>query len=105
MSKCINCNNEGPHFVPPSFGDEGFFMCNSENWDRETNASKQTTEMKEEDIINLFCASCKHFMPINDDLMGDLSQCRRHAPYAHTASGWPGTYAGNWCGDHEKEEP
>ena len=27
MSKCINCGEEGPHFVPPGGGDPGFFMC------------------------------------------------------------------------------
>ena len=26
-SKCLNCGEKGPHFVPPSFGDAGFFMC------------------------------------------------------------------------------
>lgn len=26
--KCPNgCGEPGPHFVPPSFGDPGFFMC------------------------------------------------------------------------------
>lgn len=25
--KCINCGERGAHFVPPSFGDEGFFTC------------------------------------------------------------------------------
>jgi hypothetical protein len=24
---CMACGEPGPHFVPPSFGDEGFFMC------------------------------------------------------------------------------
>lgn len=25
---CLNgCGEPGPHFVPPSFGDPGFFMC------------------------------------------------------------------------------
>ena len=24
---CSNCGEEGPHFVPPSFGDPGFFIC------------------------------------------------------------------------------
>lgn len=27
MSKCSNCGKEGPHYVPPSLGDEGFFCC------------------------------------------------------------------------------
>lgn len=27
MSKCINCGEEGPHFVPPSLGEPGFFHC------------------------------------------------------------------------------
>ena len=27
-SPCSNCGERtGPHFVPPSFGDRGFFMC------------------------------------------------------------------------------
>jgi len=25
--KCINCGEKGAHFVPPSFGDKGFFIC------------------------------------------------------------------------------
>ena len=25
--KCINCGKPGPHFVPPSFGEKGFFTC------------------------------------------------------------------------------
>ena len=24
---CPNCGEKGPHFVPPSFGDKGFFIC------------------------------------------------------------------------------
>jgi hypothetical protein len=27
LRKCPNCGKEGPHFVPPSFGDEGFYFC------------------------------------------------------------------------------
>ena len=26
-SICMNCGEEGSHFVPPSLGEEGFFMC------------------------------------------------------------------------------
>ena len=26
-TECPNCGEKGPHFVPPSFGDKGFFMC------------------------------------------------------------------------------
>lgn len=25
--KCQNCGGEGPHYVPPSLGEEGFFHC------------------------------------------------------------------------------
>lgn len=25
--KCINCGEEGPHFVAPSFGELGFYTC------------------------------------------------------------------------------
>lgn len=25
--KCINCGEKGPHFVPPSLGEPGFFHC------------------------------------------------------------------------------
>ena len=28
---CPNCGNPGPHFVPPSFGDIGFFICKKAN--------------------------------------------------------------------------
>lgn len=24
---CRNCGEPGAHFVPPSFGEDGFFMC------------------------------------------------------------------------------
>lgn len=24
---CPNCGKEGPHYVPPSLGEEGFFVC------------------------------------------------------------------------------
>lgn len=24
---CRECGKPGPHFVPPSFGEAGFFMC------------------------------------------------------------------------------
>lgn len=27
MSACPNCGKEGPHFVPPSCGDAGFYLC------------------------------------------------------------------------------
>lgn len=26
---CLNCGKQGPHYVPPSFGDPGFYMCES----------------------------------------------------------------------------
>lgn len=26
--KCSNCGEAGPHFIPPSFGDSGFYSCN-----------------------------------------------------------------------------
>jgi hypothetical protein len=26
-TRCINCGKIGSHFVPPSFGDKGFFIC------------------------------------------------------------------------------
>ena len=27
MSVCPRCGEPGPHYVPPSFGDTGFFSC------------------------------------------------------------------------------
>lgn len=27
MSKCVRCGEDGPHFVPPCFGETGFFIC------------------------------------------------------------------------------
>ena len=24
---CLNCGEQGPHFVPPSMGDPGMFIC------------------------------------------------------------------------------
>lgn len=29
MSLCPNCNKEGPHFVPPSLGERGFYICDA----------------------------------------------------------------------------
>ena len=26
-TKCINCGEKGAHFIGPSFGDKGFFIC------------------------------------------------------------------------------
>ena len=26
---CMNCGKKGPHFVPPSLGEPGFYMCDS----------------------------------------------------------------------------
>lgn len=31
MGKCPRCGGEGPHFVPPSIGEEGFFVCEAMN--------------------------------------------------------------------------
>ena len=27
ISNCPNCGNPGPHFIPASLGDKGFFTC------------------------------------------------------------------------------
>lgn len=27
LASCLRCGQPGAHFVPPSFGDPGFFMC------------------------------------------------------------------------------
>lgn len=27
MIRCPNCGEQGPHFVPPSIGEKGFFIC------------------------------------------------------------------------------
>ena len=27
FSICMNCGMPGAHFIPPSFGDKGFFVC------------------------------------------------------------------------------
>lgn len=27
FSVCPNCGGKGPHFIPPSFGDPGFYAC------------------------------------------------------------------------------
>lgn len=27
LRMCWNCGEPGPHFVPPSFGDPGFYIC------------------------------------------------------------------------------
>lgn len=30
IKACPNCGKKGPHFVPPCFGDPGFFVCEPE---------------------------------------------------------------------------
>ena len=40
VEKCINCGEKGAHFVPPSFGDKGFFICES----NENNGEKHYAE-------------------------------------------------------------
>ena len=30
LALCPNCGKKGPHFVPPSLGEEGFFLCDKE---------------------------------------------------------------------------
>lgn len=27
LATCLNCGEPGPHFVSPSFGDPGFYIC------------------------------------------------------------------------------
>ena len=31
MSECLNCGKQGPHFMPPSFGDVGFYACHDKD--------------------------------------------------------------------------
>jgi hypothetical protein len=31
MSECPNCKQDGPHFVGPSFGEEGFYVCETQH--------------------------------------------------------------------------
>ena len=31
VRRCGNCGEAGPHFVPPSFGDPGFYACEALN--------------------------------------------------------------------------
>jgi len=33
VNKCINCGEVGSHFVPPSLGEEGFFLCEKKGED------------------------------------------------------------------------
>jgi len=35
-SLCPNCGKPGPHFVPPSLGEVGFFTCEKEREKRST---------------------------------------------------------------------
>lgn len=30
LLRCKNCNQIGSHFAPPSFGEEGFYICNKQ---------------------------------------------------------------------------
>lgn len=34
---CMNCGKKGPHYVGPSFGDPGFYMCDPESMPIDTN--------------------------------------------------------------------
>lgn len=27
QSRCLNCGQKGSHFMPPSFGESGYFTC------------------------------------------------------------------------------
>jgi hypothetical protein len=27
LAYCLNCGEKGPHYVPPSLGDRGFYLC------------------------------------------------------------------------------
>ncbi len=59
------------------------------------------------------CATCMWWVakPLPTSLRGEVSpvlqqngplgRCRRHAP---TMSGYPATYAADWCGDHKLDE-
>lgn len=32
---CMNCGEKGPHYVPPSWGDPGFYSCKKKEEARE----------------------------------------------------------------------
>lgn len=34
-SVCLNCGKNEAHFVPPSFGEEGFFICEKPKKEKE----------------------------------------------------------------------
>jgi hypothetical protein len=38
---CPNCGKEGPHFVGPSFGEIGFFICDKEEEEVKYKGSKE----------------------------------------------------------------
>jgi len=44
------------------------------------------------------CVTCMWWVVKGD---GTLGRCRRHAP---TMSGYPATFADDWCGDHKLDE-
>jgi hypothetical protein len=46
ITECPNCHQKGPHFVPPSLGEKGFFICDYTN-DKINLSSKEIPTSKE----------------------------------------------------------
>lgn len=69
-NRCPNCGEYGPHFVPPSFGDKGFFICEK----------KDLKDGKEEIMFkhgatNLICSVCGKPFLFDDTLSSDAPMC------------------------------
>ena len=43
---CPNCKKEGPHFVGPSFGERGFFIC--EKLDKDAKDVKRENDERDD---------------------------------------------------------
>lgn len=50
-SGCPNCHKEGPHFVPPSFGAPGFYLCQSDEEISEVFAKHKEERDTQQEIL------------------------------------------------------
>lgn len=64
--RCSNCGEYGSHFVPPCFGDAGFFICEK--------------KVKEPDMPNLATKNIFHFIVrLADQQEGDYLPSKIHS--------------------------
>jgi hypothetical protein len=47
FDRCLNCGEYGSHFIPPCFGDKGFFICSKPK------KTKESDMGEEKELVNL----------------------------------------------------